>query len=63
MKELKLHAEGANQHLKSIKERFETLKKKLNSNTELSDKEKEIMLEEARKIFLNEKKELKNKLF
>ena len=63
MEELKLHAEGANEHLKSLKDTFEIFKQKLKNTTDLSEKEKEILLIKARNAFLKEIKELKEKLF
>ena len=63
MGDLKLHSEGADQYMKSIKDTFESAKQKLKSNIDLSEIEKEAQLTEARVVFLKEKKELKDKLF
>lgn len=63
MKELKLHAEGAANHIKSIEVGFKKLKQKLERNTQLSEREKKVQVTEARDAFLKKKKELEYKLF
>ena len=63
MKDLKIHAGGENDYLKSLKEKFEDLKKKLINNKSLTEKER---LEELKKIaenFENDKKDSNRKLF
>jgi len=63
MEELKLHSQGENEHLKSLKEAFQAFKDKLKNTTDVSEKEKEIELAKVKKAFLKEKKQLKDKLF
>ncbi len=63
MEELKLHSEGAKAHLKSLKDAFETFKQNLKNRTDLPENEKEIQLAKSREAFLEEKKQLKDKLF
>ena len=55
MKDLKIHAGGENGYLKSLKEKFEDLKKKLINNKSLTEKER---LEELKKIAKNFENEI-----
>ena len=63
MEEFKLHSKGAGQHSKSIKDVFETFKKRLKNDTTLSNIEKKNQLKKAKETYLKERKSLKSKLF
>lgn len=63
MKNLKIHAGGENDYLKSLKEKFEDLKKKIINNKSLTESEKLEELEKIANNFENDKKDLNRKLF
>ncbi len=63
MEGLKLHSEGVKAHLKSLKDAFDAFKQNLKNRTDLPENEKEIQLAKSREAFLEEKKQLKDKLF
>ncbi len=63
MKDLKIQAGGENDYLKSLKEKFEDLKKKLINNKSLTEKERLEELKKIAKNFENDKKDSKHKLF
>ncbi len=63
MQELKLHADGADNHIISIEVAFKKLKQNLERNTQLSEREKKAQVTQARDAFLREKRALEYKLF
>ena len=63
MKELKIHSEGQNTHLTSIKEKFDKLKTSLKLNVKLTEDEKQIELKKAEEQFNKEKKDSKQNLY
>ena len=63
MKELKLHAEGKNDYLNSLKEKYENLKTKLINNKNITKKERLEKLKKINDKFENDKKDVTKKLF
>jgi len=57
MQELKIHSEGQNDHLISIKEKYNKIKNSLKLNLKLTEDEKQIELKKAEEQFNKEKKE------
>ena len=63
MEELKLHSFGQNDHLESLKKKYDALRKKINGNDKLTEPEKKSELETLTKSFEKEKKESQNNLY
>ena len=63
MEELKLHSLGQNEHLESLKKRYESLKSKIKRNEKLNETEKNVELKTLTKSFEKEKKQSKNNLY
>ncbi|WP_424001335.1 hypothetical protein [Maribacter sp. IgM3_T14_3] len=63
MEELKIHSEGQNDHLISIKEKYNKLKNSLKLNVKLTEEEKQIELKKAEEQFNKEKKDSKQNLY
>ena len=63
MEDLKLHSFGQNDHLESLKKKYESLKNKIKGNEKLNEKEKKAELKILTKSFEKEKKESKNNLY
>ncbi len=63
MEELKLHSFGQNDHLESLKKRYESLKNKIKGNEKLNETEKKAELKTLTKSFEKEKKESKSNLY
>ena len=63
MEELKLHSFGQNDHIESLKKKYDSLRKRIIGNEKLSETEKNIELETLTKSFEMEKKESKNNLY
>ncbi len=63
MQELKLHSFGQNDHLESLKKKYDSLKKKIKGNTKLTEAEKNAEMEKLKKSFEKEKKESNNNLY
>ena len=56
MENLKIHSEGKENHLSTIREKYDKLKKLLFANTKLSKEDKQV---EAKKLDKQSKKEMK----
>ena len=63
MEELKLHSLGQNDHIESLKKKYNSLKEKIKGNKILSEKEKVNELKSFTESFKKEKKESENSLF
>ena len=63
MEELKLHSFGQNDHLKSLKKKYNSLRKRINGNDKLTETEKKAELRALTKPFEKEKKDSKNNLY
>ncbi len=63
MEELKLHSFGQNDHLESLKEKYNSLKNKIKGNKKMTETEKKTELESLTKSFEKEKKDSKNNLY
>lgn len=63
MENLKLHADGENDYLNSLKAKYENLKAKLMNNKDISEKEQIEKLSKITKDFEKEKNDLNQKLF
>ncbi len=63
MEELKLHSFGLNDHLESLKEKYDSLRKSMSNNTKLTESEKKAELEILTKTFEREKKHANNNLY
>ncbi len=63
MEELKLHSFGQNDHLESLKEKFNSLKEKIKGNIKLTESEKNAELKSLTESFEKEKKNIKNNLY
>ncbi len=63
MEELKLHSEGQEDHLKSLREKYEGLRKSLIGNKELTEKQKNSALKKINEKFTKEKKDSNNNLY
>ncbi len=63
MEELKLHSFGQNDHLESLKKRYESLKNKIKGNEKLNETEKNAKLKTLTKSFEKEKRDSKNNLY
>ena len=62
MEELKLHSFGQNDHLESLKEKYNSLKNTIRGNEKMTEPEKKIELESLTKSFEKEKKDSNNNL-
>jgi len=63
MRELKLHSLGKNNHLKSLKEKYNLLRNKIIRNDRLTENEKNNELKSLSESFEKEKKDAKNNLY
>jgi hypothetical protein len=63
MQELKLHSFGQNDHLESLKKKYNSLRKSINENIELPESEKIAELETLTKSFEKQKKNSNNNLY
>ena len=63
MEELKLHSFGQNDHLESLKKKYESLKNKIKGNDSLNETEKKAELKTMTKSFEKEKRESKSNLY
>ena len=63
MEELKLHSFGQNDHLESLKEKYNSLKNKIKGNKKMTESEKKSELENLTQSFEKEKKVSKNNLY
>jgi len=63
MQELKLHSFGQNDHLESLKKKYDSLRKRIKGNEKLTETEKNTELETLTKSFEKEKRESKNNLY
>ena len=63
MEELKLHSFGQNDHLESLKKKYESLKNKIKRNEKSNKTEKEAELKALTKSFEKEKRESKSNLY
>lgn len=51
MEELKLHSFGQNDHLESLKEKYNSLKNKIRGNIKMTESEKKTELDKLKKTF------------
>ena len=63
MKELKLHSFGQNDHIGSLKKKYDSLTKKIKENDRLNEIEKNDQLKTLTKSFVKEKRAKKNNLY
>ncbi|WP_100615433.1 hypothetical protein [Confluentibacter citreus] len=63
MEELKLHSFGQNNHLESLKKKYDSLRKRINDNKNLTESEKFTELETLTKSFEKEKRNSDNNLY
>jgi len=63
LEDLKLHTDGKNDFLKSLKEKYDNLKRKILKNDKLSESEKEIELKKIDENYESERVNSKNSLF
>ena len=63
MQESRIHSEGQNDHLISIKEKYNKLKNSLKRNVKLTEDEKQIELKKVEEQFNKEKKDSKQNLY
>ena len=63
MEDLKLHSFGQNDHLESLKEKYNSLKNKIKGNEKMTESEKKMELESLTKSFEKEKKDSTNNLY
>ena len=63
MEELKLHSFGQNDHLESLKKKYNSLRKRIKENEKLTETDKNAELETLTKSFEKEKKDSKNNLY
>tara|TARA_R110001606_G_scaffold27962_2_gene89200 strand:+ start:55 stop:246 length:192 start_codon:yes stop_codon:yes gene_type:complete len=63
MQESKIHSAGQNNHLISIKEKYNKLKNSLKRNVKLTEDEKQIELKKVEEQFNKEKKDSKQNLY
>lgn len=63
MEVLKLHSFGQNDHLESLKKKYESLKDKIKGNENLDETEKNAELKTLTKSFERKKRESKNNLY
>ena len=63
MQESRIHSEGQNDHLISIKEKYNKLKNSLKRNVKLTEDEKQIELKKVEEQFNKEKMDSKQNLY
>ncbi|MDO1512362.1 hypothetical protein Q2T41_06805 [Maribacter confluentis] len=63
MQESSIHSEGQNDHLISIKEKYNKLKNSLKRNVKLTEDEKQIELKKVEEQFNKEKKDSEQNLY
>tara|TARA_R110000765_G_scaffold16507_1_gene46314 strand:+ start:70 stop:261 length:192 start_codon:yes stop_codon:yes gene_type:complete len=63
MQESKIHSAGQNDHLISIKEKYNKLKNSLKRNVKLTEDEKQIELKKVEEQIYKEKKDSKQNLY
>ncbi|WP_299126286.1 hypothetical protein [uncultured Winogradskyella sp.] len=63
MEELKLHSFGQNDHIESLKKKYNSLKEKINGNKILTEKEKVSELKSLTESFKKEKKDSETNLY
>jgi len=63
MEELKLHAFGKNDHLESLKQRYNALRNKIKGNSTITESEKKSELDSLKKSFEQEKKSSNSNLY
>jgi uncharacterized protein YdcH (DUF465 family) len=63
IEQLKLHSFGQNDHLESLKEKYESLKRKIKGNEKLNQDEKSMELKTLTKSLKREIKNSKNNLY
>ena len=63
MQESKIHSAGQNNHLISIKEKYNKLKNSLKRNVKLTEDKKQIELKKVEEQFNKEKKDSKQNLY
>ena len=63
MQELKLHSFGQNDHLESLKEKYNSLRNKIKEDNKLTESEKKPKLHNLKKSFEKEKKGSKSNLY
>ena len=63
MQELKLHSFGQTDHLETLKKKYDSLKKSINENKEMTESEKKAELKTLTKSFEKEKKNSNNNLY
>ncbi len=63
MQESRIHSEGQNDHLISIKEKYNKLKNSLKRNVKLTEDKKQIELKKVEEQFHKEKKDSKQNLY
>jgi len=63
MEELKLHSFGQNDHLESLKEKYNSLKNKIRGNIKMTESEKKTELDKLKKTFEKEKKDSGKNLY
>ena len=63
MQELKLHSFGQNDHIESLKKKYNSLRQKIKGNKSLTENEKSEELRKLTESFKKEKKESENNLY
>lgn len=63
MEELKLHSFGQNDHLESLKGKYNSLKNKIKGNIKMTESEKKTELDKLKKSFEKEKKDSDKNLY
>ena len=63
MEELKLHSFGQNDHIESLKKKYNSLKEKIKGNKILTGKEKIVELKRLSESLKKEKKNSENNLY
>ena len=63
MQDLKLHSFGQNDHIDSLKKKYDSLKERIKGNRKMVESEKDIELKNLNRTFENEKKYSKNNLY
>ena len=63
MQESRIHSDGQNDHLISIKEKYNKLKNSLKRNVKLTEDKKQIELKKVEEQFNKEKKDSKQNLY
>ncbi len=63
METLKLHSSGQDDHIQTLNEKYEILKRKLEENKKLTASEKKIELEKLNNTFEKEKRDASENLY